>query len=51
MKKIYCPNKFSYNEFIKNTSIGTSTVMVERNLVKISNFQIQKYVKIIIISV
>ena len=34
MKKIYCPNKFSYNEFIKNTSIGTSTVMVERNLVK-----------------
>jgi len=34
MKKIYCPNKFSYNEFIKNTSIGTSTVMVERDLVK-----------------
>ena len=34
MKKIYCPNKFSYNEFIKNTSIVTRTVMVERNLVK-----------------
>ena len=31
---IKCPQKTSYNDFIKNTSIGTSTMMVEKKLLK-----------------
>lgn len=33
-KKIKTPLKFDYNSFIKNTSIGTSTMIIERSLSK-----------------
>ena len=31
---IHCPNKISYDGFIKNTSIGTSTMMIKKNILK-----------------
>ena len=33
-KKINVPKKFTYREFIKNTSIATSTMMVKRSVIK-----------------
>tara|TARA_B110000881_G_C18500165_1_gene476400 strand:+ start:147 stop:920 length:774 start_codon:yes stop_codon:yes gene_type:complete len=35
---IIAPFKFSFNSFIKNTSIGTSTMMVQRKITKNINF-------------
>ena len=33
-KKIIVPKTFTYREFIKNTSIATSTMVVKRNVIK-----------------
>lgn len=38
LKKIKAPLKFNYNSFIKNTSIGTSTMIIERTLSNNINF-------------
>ena len=37
-KKINVPKKFTYREFIKNTSIATSTMMVKRSLIGKTKF-------------
>ena len=38
LKKIKCPEIINFQKFTKNTSIGTSTMVVKRNLVKNINF-------------
>ena len=39
MKKIIVPNKFSFREFILNTSIAMSTVILSRSVIKNSKFK------------
>ena len=34
LKKVKVPNKFNFNSFIKNTSIGTSTMIVKKSILK-----------------
>ena len=50
-KKIYNPSRLNYSDFIKNTSIPTSTMMVKREKLKILNLVTLKFVKITILSV
>ncbi len=38
LKKIKCPETMNFQKFTKNTSIGTSTMMVKKKLVKNINF-------------
>ena len=48
---IKTPLKFNYQNFIHNTSIATSTMMVVKKKLKILNLQIQEFVKTIILNV
>ena len=38
LNTIMPPKKFNFNTFIKNTSIGTSTMIIKKNLIKNVNF-------------
>ena len=44
-KKINVPKKFTYREFIKNTSIATSTMMVKRSVINFFKCKLLKKVK------
>lgn len=38
-KSIHVPNKFNFESFLKNTSIATSSMMVRRELIKLTKFK------------
>ena len=50
MKKVYNPPKLNYLNFIKNTSIATSTMMIKREKIKSIKLITVKFVKIIILN-
>ena len=50
-KFIKPPLSFDYSEFIHNTSIATSTMMVKKDMIKNIKFLEQKFAKIIILNV
>ena len=38
-KKITAPDSFNYNQFLKNTSIGMSSMIIERSIMKTTKFR------------
>ena len=51
LKKIRIPLKINFEQFVKNTSIATSTMMIRKKIAKVLNSQTRIFVKIIFISV
>ena len=50
-RKVFTPKKISYEEFIRNTSIATSTMVIKRQTAKNIFLQILKFVKTIFLNV